>query len=155
MPASVHDDAGAERVKQDVHAVSEQQIVRRAFVGRRVVGLRRDLAEHDMRCVEPAEPVDPRQELIGDAVNHLLDFAMDVGVQPAEVGDARGRSHAAEEAVTLDQQRLASVHGSRRRSRDPGGAAAEHDHIVFAAHGKIACRLPDRCHAHGSLMVGP
>ena len=81
----VHHDAGAERVEQDFGAVAEQQIVGRAFVGRGVVGLRLDLAERDMRLVQAAEPVDARQQFVGDAVHHLAVLAMDVGMQPAEV----------------------------------------------------------------------
>ena len=55
----VHDDAGAERVKEDVDLVASEQIVGRDLVGRGVIGLRKDLAEDQMRRVEPAEPVDP------------------------------------------------------------------------------------------------
>ena len=111
----VHHHAGAERMEQDFGAVAEQEIVGRAFVGRGVVGLRLDLAERDMRLVQAAEPVDARQQLVGDAMHHLAVLAMDVGMQPAERGDAGGGAHAAEEAVALDQQGLAAQRCGRRR----------------------------------------
>ena len=69
----VHHHAGAERMEEDVGAVAEQQIVGGAFVGGGVVGLRLDLAERHMRLVQPAEPVDARQQLVGDAMHHLAD----------------------------------------------------------------------------------
>ena len=52
----MHHDAGAERVEQDIDLVRGQQIVGRDLVGRGVVGLRQDLAEDQMRRVQPAEP---------------------------------------------------------------------------------------------------
>ena len=57
-----------------------------------------------MRRIQAAEPVDARQQVVGDAVDHLLDLAMHIGVQSAEIGDAGGGAHAAEKAVALDQQ---------------------------------------------------
>ena len=135
--------AGAERVEQDFGAVAEQQIVGRAFVGRGVVGLRLDLAERDMRLVQAAEPVDARQQFVGDAVHHLAVLAVDVGVQAAERGDAGGGAHAAEKAVALDHQRLAAVRRGRCRGRDAGRSAAQHHHVVFAPHRQVAFRLAD------------
>jgi len=79
---------GAERVKQNFGAACKQQVVGRAFVGGGVVGLRLRLAEHEMRRVQPAEPVDARQDFVGDAVHHLADVAMHIGVEPAEIGHA-------------------------------------------------------------------
>ena len=148
----IHHHAGAERVEQDVGLVAEQQIVGRALVGRGVVGLRLDLAERHMRLVQAAEPVDPRQQFIGDAVHHLAVLAMDVGIEPAEAGDAGGGAHAAEEAVALDHQRLAAERRGRCSGRDAGRPAAQHHHVVFAAHGQIAFRLADGIHTHRGML---
>ena len=48
-------------------------------------------------------------------------LAVHVGVQPAEVGDAGGRAHAAEEAVALDQQRLAAEPAAAAAAAMPAG----------------------------------
>ena len=81
---------------------------------------------------------------------------MHVGMQPAELGDAGGGAHAAEEAIALDQQRLAAERRGRRRGRDAGRAAAQHDHVVFAPHRQIAFRLADgfrSCHDTGMIAM--
>ena len=128
----MHHHAGAERMKQNVDLVARQQIVGRDLVGGGVVGLRQDLAENQMRRVEPAEPVDPRQQIGGYALHHPMHLAMDIGMQPAEIGHPRRRAHAAEKAVALDQQRAAPGARGRHRRGDPGGAAAEHRDFIFA-----------------------
>ena len=102
-PLVVHRHAGAERMKQDVDLVGGQEIVGRDLVGRGVVGLRQNLAEHQMRRVQPAEPVDPAEQFGGDALHHAMHLAMDIGMQPAEIRHPRRRPHAAEKAVALDQ----------------------------------------------------
>jgi hypothetical protein len=84
----IHHHTGAERMKEDVDLVGGEQIIRRDLVGRGVVGLRKNLAEDQMRRVEPIEPVDPRQQVGGDALHHPMHLAMDIGVQPAEIRDA-------------------------------------------------------------------
>ena len=104
-PFVLHHDAGAERMKENVDLVRGEQIVGRDLVGRGVIGLRKDLAEDQMRRVEPVEPVDPRQQIGGDALHHPVHLAMDIGMQPAEIRDAGGGAHAAEKAIALDQQR--------------------------------------------------
>ena len=111
----------AERVKQDVDALAEQQVVGRALVGGGVVGLRRDLAEYAVRRVEAAEPVDAREQFVGDAVHDLPDLAVHVGVQSAEIGDAGGGAHAAEKAVAFDQQHLRPSRAARAAAAMPAG----------------------------------
>ena len=108
------------------------EIVGGDLVGGGVIGLRQYLAENEMRRVEPAEPVDPRQEIGGDALHHSVHLAMDIGVQPAEIGHSRRRAHAAEEAIALDQQRAAPRPRGSHRGGNAGGAAAEHRNFVFA-----------------------
>ena len=101
----MHHDAGAERVKENIDLVRGQQIVGGDLVGRGVIGLRQDFSEDQMRRIEPAEPVDAPEQLGGDALHHPMHLAKNIGMQPAEIGDARRRPHAAEKAVALDQQR--------------------------------------------------
>ena len=48
----LHHHAGAERVEEDIDLVGSQQIIGRDLVGRGVIGLRQDLAEHQMRRVQ-------------------------------------------------------------------------------------------------------
>ena len=115
-----------------------KQIVRRDLVGRGVVGLRKDLAENQMRLVQPVEPVDAIQQVGGDALHHAMHLAMDVGMQPAEIGDARGRAHAAEKAIALDQQRAASGPRGRNRRRNARRSAAEDDDFIFAVERNVA-----------------
>ena len=64
-------------------------------------------------------------------------------MQPAEIGDAGGRAHAAEKAVTLDQQRAPpGARGSHRRG-NAGGPAAEHGDVIFAIDRHLACGFFD------------
>ena len=102
-----------------------------------------------MRRVQAAEPVDARQQFVGDAVHDLADLAMDIGVQPAEIGDAGRGAHAAEKAVALDQQHLASVVAAAARRGDAGRSAAQHHHVVFAADRGLARRFGDAGKACG------
>ena len=134
----LHHHAGAERMKEDVDLVRGQQIVGRDLVGRGVVGLRQDLAEDQMRRVEPVEPVDPRQQIGGDALHHPMHLAMNIGVQPAEIRHPRGRAHAAEKAVALDQQRAPPGARGSDRSGNAGGPAAEHGDFIFAVERNLA-----------------
>ena len=80
-------------------------------------------------------------------------LAMHIGVQPAEIGDAGGRPHAAEKSVALDQQRLAAEAGRGCGGGDAGRPAAQHDHVVFAAHRDIALGLADRFRRHRSMIA--
>ena len=137
-PLVLHHDAGAERMKEDVDLVRGQQIVGRDLVGRGVIGLRQDLAEDQMRRVEPAEPVDPRQQIGGDALHHPVHLAMNIGMQPAEIRDARRRAHAAEKAVALDQQRAPPGARGSDRGGDAGRPAAEHGDFIFAVERNLA-----------------
>ena len=57
----MHHHAGAERVEQHIDLASAEQVVGRDLVGRRVIGLRQNLAEDQMRRVQPAEMIDARQ----------------------------------------------------------------------------------------------
>ena len=130
-------------MKQHVDFARGEKIVGRAFVGRGVVSLRLGLAEDQMRFVETAEPVDARQQIVGDAMHDLTDIAVHIGMQPAEIGDAGGGAHAAEKAVALDQQRFAPERAGRRSRGDAGGAAAEHDDLVSAEDRRLTRRLGD------------
>ncbi len=134
----VHGDAGAERVKEDVDLVRGKEIVGGDLVGGGVIGLRKNLAEDQMRLVQPVEPIDPRQQVGSDALHHPMHLAMDVGMQPAEIGDAGGRPHAAEEAVAFDQQRAPPRARRRHCRRDPRRPAAEHGDFVFAVERDVA-----------------
>ena len=102
-----------------------------------------------MRLIETAELVDAVEKFRRDAEDDALVFAMDIGVQSAEVRHARGCSHAAEETVALDKQGLAACAAGGDRRRDPGGASAEHDDLEFANDGRRARRFVEsryRCH---------
>jgi hypothetical protein len=144
-----HDDSGREGVEQELRAAGCQEIVGCAFVRRGVVGLRHRPAKHDMRLVQAAEPVDAAQELVGNAVDHTADVAVDVGVQPAEVRDAGSRAHPAEEAVALDEERTPPRTCGARRARNAGRPTTEHDDLVLAMHRRVARRLAHRVLAHG------
>ena len=137
-------DADCERMEQQLDAGLEQQRVGSALEGGGVVGLGVDPAEDQVRLVQPAEGAHPAQQVVGDAVHHLHDLPVHVGMQAAEVGDAGGRAHAAEKAVALDQQGAGAVSRGRGRRGDAGRAAAEHDHVVLAVHRRRARGLGDR-----------
>jgi hypothetical protein len=96
-----------------------------------------------MRRVEPAEMIDPRQQLGRDALHHPMHLAMNIGVQPAEVRHPGRGAHAAKEAVTLDQQRPSSRSRHGDRSRDACRPAAEHRHFIFAIKRDLARGLFD------------
>ena len=141
--AVVLDHAAGESVEQDRDAAPEQHLVGRALVGRGVVGLRHGPAEDRVGRVEAVEAGEAREELVGDAVHDLTDLAMHIRMQTAEIGDAGRRPHAAEKAVALDEQGAPPERACRGRCGDAGRAAAEHDDVVFAAHGNFARRLAD------------
>ena len=147
----MHHHAGAERVEEDIDLVGGQQIVGRDLVGRGVIGLRQNFTEDQMRRVEPAEPIDPRQQIGGDALHHAMHLAMDIGVQPAEIGHARGRAHAAEETITLDQQRAPPGARGGNRGGDAGRPAAEDGDVIFAVERDLARRFFDGFGRQGSV----
>ena len=130
-------------MKENVDLVSGEQIVGRDLVGRGVVGLRKNLAEDQMRRVQPAEPVDPREQLGGDALHHPMHLAIDIGMQPAEIRHARGRAHAAEKAIALDQQRAPPRPRGGDGSGDAGRSAAEHGDFILAVERNLARRFFD------------
>ena len=142
-------NAAGEGVEQDRDAAPEQHLVGRAFIGRSVVGLRHGAAEDRVRRVEAAEAGESRQQLVGDAMHDLADLAVHIGMQPAEIGDAGRRPHAAEKAVTLDEERAPPECASRGRGGNAGRPAAEHDDVVFAAHGDFPRRLADHVRGDG------
>ena len=137
------DDAAGEGMEQERDAAPEQHLVGRAFVGCGVVGLRHGAAEDRVRRVEAVEAGKPREQLVGDAVHDLADLAVHIGMEPAEIGDACRRPHAAEKAVALDEQRALPERTRRCRRGNAGRAAAEHDDVVFSAHGDFARGLAD------------
>ncbi len=128
----VHDDTGAERMKQNVDLVMREQIVGRDLVGRRVISLRQDLAEDQMRRVQPAEPVKPIKQIGGDPPHHPVHLAINIGMQPAEIRDPGGRAHAAEKAVALDQKRAPPGACARDGGCDSRRAAAEDGNVILA-----------------------
>jgi hypothetical protein len=128
----MHHHAGAERMKQNIDAMTLEQVVGGDLVGRGVVGLRQNLSKDQMRPVQSAETIDPIQQIGCDAPHHAMHLAMDVGMQPAEIRHPRSRAHAAEETVALDQQRATAVARGSDRRCNAGGSAAEHDDFIFA-----------------------
>ena len=143
-PLVARDDADREGMEQQLGAGAEQHRVGGALERRGVVRLRQDLAEDEMRLVQAVERAHALEQLVGDAVHDAPDRAVHVGVQAAEVGDAGGRAHAAEEAVALDQQRARAAPRRRGRRRDAGRPAAEDDDVVFAEDRRPSRRLGDR-----------
>ena len=137
-------DAGRERVEQQFDAVGREQRIGRALERRHVVGLRVDLAEDQVRRIEAVQRTHAVEQLVGDAVHDLADLAVDVRVQPAEIGHAGGGAHAAEKAVALDQQHPRAVARRAGGGGDAGRAAAEHDDVEFAEHRHLARRLGDQ-----------
>ena len=103
-----------------------------------------------MRRVEAAEPVDPREQIGRHALHHPMRLAVDIGVQPAKIRDTGGGAHAAEKAVTLDDERApAGARGSNGGS-DARGPAAEDDDFIFAVQRNLASRFCDGFGRHGS-----
>ena len=148
----VHRHARRKRVKQQLRARAQHQVVGRALVGRHVVGLGLGLAEDQVRRVQSAQGVDALQQFVGDAAHHAADLAVDVGVQPAEVGDAGRRAHAAEETVALHEHGRAALARRRPGRGDARRAAAEHHDFGLAEDFCFSFRLGDG--AHRSLTKG-
>jgi hypothetical protein len=115
----MHHHAGAERMKEDIDLVAIKQIVGRDLVSRGVIGLRQDFPKDQMRRVEPAQTIDPRQQLRRDALHHPMHLAVNIGMQPAEIRHPRRCPHAAEESITLDQQRAPPRARRCHRGRNP------------------------------------
>src|SRR6478735_1388170 len=72
---------------------------------------------------------------------HLAKY---IGVQPTEIGHPRSRPHAAEESISLDQQRAATGAGGSNRSGDAGRSAAEHSDLILAVERNLPCGFFDR-----------
>ena len=129
-------------VEQYPRPAGQHQLVGRQLESGVVVGLRGDLAaEQGVRGVQAAQPVHARQQLVGQAMHHLLNLAEHVGVQATEIGHPGGRAHAAQKAVALHQQGAATGARGRRGRHDAGRAAAQHHHVVLAQHGGLAARF--------------
>src|SRR5437879_82183 len=73
-----------------------------------------------------------------------MHLAIDIGMQPAKIRHARGRAHAAEEAVALDQQRAPPCARSRDSGRNARRSAAEDDDFIFAVDRNLPRGLFDR-----------
>jgi len=127
----MHHHAGAERMKENIDLMAQEQIVGGDLVGRGVVGLRQNFPENKMRRVETAETIDARQQIGGDALHHAMHLAMDIGMQPAEIRHPRRRPHAAEESIALDQKRPPPRARSSHGSGDASGSAAEHGDFIL------------------------
>jgi len=74
-----------------------------------------------VRCVEPTEPINPRQKIIGHAMHDPPDVAMNVREQPAEIGDTCRRPCPAEKPVPLDQDGLAIRAAAEAAAAMPAG----------------------------------
>jgi hypothetical protein len=94
-----------------------------------------------MRLVQAVQGAHALQQLVGQAVHHLADLAMHIGVQAAEVGHASRRAHAAEKAVALDQQRALAGPRGRGGRGDARGAAAQHHDVEGAENWRLAAGL--------------
>ena len=132
LPVGGFDDAGAQGVEQDFHAGFHQQGVGGDLVGGGVIGLGVDFPEYRVRCLQSAEGVDAAQQVIGETVHDLVDGAEPVGMQAAEIGDAGGGAHAAEEAVALHQQGRGARSRGGSGGGDPGWPAAQDDDVERA-----------------------
>jgi hypothetical protein len=111
----------------------QQPVVGRALVGRHVVGAHADAAlQPVLRIVQAAQAVDARQQLVDHAVHQLLHLPVAPAVQAGEVGHAAGRAHAAEKAVTFDEQGARAAARRADRGGQPGRAAAEHADVELA-----------------------
>ncbi len=106
-----------------------------------------------MRFVQSTELAHAVEQLIGHAMHDLPDLAEDVAMQTTEIGDASGRSHAAEKAVPLDQQHRLPAVGRRHRRRNAGRAAAQYHHIELAEDRRLPARLGQQTNA-GSALGG-
>ena len=116
-------------MEQHLHAPRAQQRIGGALERRHVVGLRVDAPEDEVRLREAVQRAHAMEQLVREAVHDLADLAMDVRVQPAEIGDARRGPHAAQEPVALDEDHARAVRGRRGRRGDARRPAAQHDDI--------------------------
>lgn len=91
-----------------------------------------------MWFVQPAQRAHVTQQLVCQAVHHLLDVAEYVRVQATEIGHPRCRAHAAQKAVGFYQQ-CAAARARRRCGRhDARRATAQHHHVKFAKYRCLA-----------------
>jgi hypothetical protein len=149
---ALHRDADGESVKENARSRGLQEIVGGELERRRVVGLRHDLAATGrVHGGEAFEAIDPRQQIVDDAVNDLtmLD-TVNFRVQAAEIAQPRHSAGSAKEAIPLHQQRRVSLAGGGYRCGDSSRAAANHDDIVFVADRRFSAALDDDA-ADGTL----
>ena len=83
-----------------------------------------------------------------------MHLAMDIGVQAAKIRHARGRAHAAEETIALDQQRAPSRPRRGDRGRNARRPAAEDGDFIFAVERNLARGFEDGFGGQGGLREG-
>src|SRR5205814_2083077 len=79
--------------------------------------------------------------VIGDAVHHLPMLAIHLGMQAAEIREARRGAGAAEKAVALDEHRGTPCPARRGCGGNAGRSAAQHDDFILAHDRRPALRL--------------
>ena len=132
-------------IPQLCDAIGVRQVRRYALTGERFgaeearrIGLVHEvvpLAELEAAGAKVAE------QLLANAPDALAEtkaLAMDICMEPAEIGDAGGRAHAAEKTVALDQQRTAPGTRSGNSRRNAGWSATEDGNVIFAVDGNPA-----------------
>ncbi|MNL59832.1 hypothetical protein D3C87_1835900 [compost metagenome] len=97
-----------------------------------------DLAQDQVRVVQAVHGAHAVEQLVGHAVHHLADVAVDVGVQPAEIGHAGGGAHAAQKAVAFHEQHACAIAGRAGGGQHAGRAAAQHHDVEFAVERHLA-----------------
>ncbi|MNS91774.1 hypothetical protein D3C72_1258830 [compost metagenome] len=158
--ALVARQTGGQCVEQDLRAAVLHQAVGGALEGRDVVGLGVDLAQDQMGIVQAVHGAHAVKQVVGHAVHHLPDVAVDVGVQAAKIGHACRRAHAAQEAVAFRQQHAGAVARGAGSGQHAGGAAAQHHDVVLAVERDLARGFVDdhlillACHASLAWLAG-
>ncbi len=136
--------ADRERMKQQMDVRRGEQLIGDQLVRRDVVRLRLDasLEEHVRRAERP-HGFQSGKDRVGNAMHDLAMLAVHLGMQAAEIRQARRRAGAAEKAVALDQDRGAPCPARRGGSGDARRAAAQHHHLVLGQQQRFAFGLGD------------
>ena len=103
-----------------------------------------------MRFAEPAQSINPAQQIIGYTVDDLTHLPVHVGVKSTEIGHARSGPHATEKSIALDQQYTPPRATGRDGGGDTSRPAAQHDHFVVAVDLDLARGLGNCPH----LLIG-
>src|SRR5258705_9540979 len=77
------------------------------------------------------------EKTVGDTVDHLSGLAVHQTKKPGKVGDSSRGAHAAQKAVTLDDEHVGAISGSGCGGCEARRAATDDNYVKGSEHGRF------------------